>query len=459
MAAQDFHPHSGDNQLPAGEFNLKLDPGQTLQEMGITGIADQTILNCPPINGRGIYCRGDNLLVKNFEWRGSGFFADKSGGRNTNVVIDNIIFKVAGDAIKATSGFSRGKITNNLFRNSGWATYLYNGDQTVIANNETYGCGFNWSNFGAAAANFANLIEQNWGTGISGPLFQLQGAFQDLIVQDNEGVDFAQTGNNNDRYFISAPLETSVNPIIRRNRCLLPTLANTPYDQFVVITFELGGQNYDCYDNYSIGGNDIVAINGANARGKVRDNRFALYDHGFGCSNGAQVIASNNGATVALTWDINRRSPGRNFRYGSTPPIQPPPNMPSPTILSPAPGTSLKLGQIINAVCKDSTTIAFDLMGDGLGDFATGAGTSLSARIPANATTAQKVQIKATGPGGNAMQEYPLIADVTQPPPVDPCAGVKAQLAAEQQKTAQLTATNQSLTTKLNNIHAESAIP
>jgi chaperonin cofactor prefoldin len=107
----------------------------------------------------------------------------------------------------------------------------------------------------------------------------------------------------------------------------MPTNAQSPIGRSTLIVFELGGQNFDCYDNYSDGGENVCAVDGTHATGKAHDNCFKNYVGGPFNANAATATFNNNTPTTILTWDVTRPRPSRFSRYGTIPvpvPVPPP---------------------------------------------------------------------------------------------------------------------------------------
>jgi len=73
--------------------------------------------------------------------------------------------------------------------------------------------------------------------------------------------------------------------------------------------FEIGGDGTIVEDNYSVGGNHILAANdGLDTTSILAQNNLWLnYIQGAG---GRGLTLFNNGPDVQLTWDINRPLPG-----------------------------------------------------------------------------------------------------------------------------------------------------
>ncbi len=336
----------------SGGGTIKLTPGETYTDViGLispySALPNNTSLVCdgpaPAIiayssnQGYAMKSVSAGQSFKRIRFTNGGLFLESAGCQN--VTVDNCEFaqsvttgpKQCG--LELSSPGQSAVITNNLFAGTNKSLALYagaGGTNCTVANNEFINVfsGIHWDGGGTNT-----LIEQNYGTGITGQFIELQGNPVDLVVQDN---DYEKPTHevNGSKYAYSIPVEGGKNIIVRRNRSRAPKNADVTNGETTRIVFELGGKyGVDASDNYSDGGNDVVAINGAGATGKVHDNRFANYHHMTGNNNGATCTLTNNGPNVVLTWDINRERPKRNVRYGTTPiPPQPPQYLDDPLI-------------------------------------------------------------------------------------------------------------------------------
>jgi hypothetical protein len=292
---------------------------------------------------------GSNLTIRNISFQGRGVFIDSPSGMNANITIDNNSFDLTGVsgekscAVEFTSGLRNSKITNNTFTNiTDTGVYGYYWDSLTIANNE-----FNGGNEGIHVIDFGNssknlLMEQNHFQSLHRMGIEYQGGGQNTIVQDNYYEKPVMTSNfadNNSTFAYSIIADQSVGTIIRRNTSIAP---ERPDGVGVRIIFEVGGDNTLVEDNYSSGGNHVLAANDMNGTTSimVRNNRWTGYLQG---PAGRGMTLINNGPNVALTWDINRGIPGPNRRLTSTgwsteglPPAPDPTPTPTPT---PTPST------------------------------------------------------------------------------------------------------------------------
>lgn len=268
----------------------------------------------------------NGVKLKGFRLRGGGIFIEGPNGLCDGLEVDDVEFEtVIGPgakqcALEFSCRVQNFKITRCLYiGNAKWGVFNGNfgGDNGLIANNEFIGIasGLHFDGPGSAVT-----IEQNYGEGIAGAMIEAQGSAAGMIIQDN---DYAKpnTTVNGSKYFISAPLADGSNAVIRRNRAIGPTWGQVaPGQEPTRIVFELGGKNLTAEDNFSNGGNDVCAVNGSKATGKVQNNRFANFDHATGNNNGSTATLANNGPNTVLTWDIARPRPSRFSRYVSTPP-------------------------------------------------------------------------------------------------------------------------------------------
>ncbi|WP_428940074.1 right-handed parallel beta-helix repeat-containing protein [Fontivita pretiosa] len=279
----------------------------------------------------------NNATFSQLTFQGAGLFIDRTNssqsGMVQGVIVDNCRFNVqgGGNGIEFTVGLRNSRITNNTFNpiNGDNGIYGYNWDNLVIANNEFYNGneGIHLIAHWDPSPNL--LIEQNYFSGLRRMGIEIQGGGVNTIIQDNfyENPSLSPRYNDNLSCFAySIICDRSQNTIVRRNTSIAP---QRPDGTGVRVIFELGGFNLQAYDNYSYGGNHVVAVNGTNATGVVRDNRFSNYLIGPSNANGAKVVFINNGPNVPLTWDINRGRPYPNQRFGEAPPVGEAPESPS----------------------------------------------------------------------------------------------------------------------------------
>lgn len=278
--------------------------------------------------------RGSGLTVTGFRFDGPGIFLDHpQGKRIENLIVDNNTFalETRGDkhnSIEFTTGLRNSRITNNYFNpiHGDNGIYGYYWDNLTIANNtfENGNEGIHLTDFGDVSRNL--LIEQNYFAGLHRMGIELQGGGWDTIVQDNYYEKPSMTSNFNDNRetFAYSIIADSHNTIVRRNTSIAP---ERPDGVGVRIVFEIGGDNTIVEENYSVGGNHVLAMNDGvgSASVIVRNNLWMGYLQGpsmtFPAPNRTMQLI-NNGPHVKLSWDINRGKPGPNRRFESVAPPQ-----------------------------------------------------------------------------------------------------------------------------------------
>lgn len=292
-----------------------------------------------------------NAKFTNLTLRGRGFnFATNVGAMVEGVIIDNCHLDVQGggnnNGVEFTTGLRNTQITNNVFHlGGGNGIYGYNWDNFLIANNWFLNPpGQPGSEAIHAIAHLYSspnmTIEQNYFSGVHRMAIEYQGGGVDTIVRDNwyENPNISATESQNaDTFAYSIVADRSLRTITTRNVAIMPTNAQSPDGKGVRIVFELGGKSLNAYDNYSDGGNDAVAINGAGSTGTVGPNKFFNYHHRTGNNNGSTTNynPSQNAAGVTLTFNpfaTDRLRPEPNKRYGV--PTPPPTGVPAPTNLT-----------------------------------------------------------------------------------------------------------------------------
>lgn len=309
--------HAGDTILfSGGTFNLSSE---------VLVASDRTYLgqNGATLKGVGehgniLAVKGDNVTFKGLTFSGGGVFLDKNGGgKNNNILFDYNVFNLnvtGGDhrsAITFTSGLSNSKITNNYFTgyNSSFGLYGYTYSNLTIANNEFVNIEAGMHIDAFAGSNSGNLlVEQNYIRGVKGMGMEFQGQANGDIFQDNwyehpafETIPGSANGNT---MAYSLILDGSSNTIIRRNTAIMPLKVSG--NDYVRITFEVGGDNTLVEDNYSNGGNHVLAMNDGkdSASVTVRNNRFLNFAQNIGISFPAAnrtMTSTNNGANVTLS--------------------------------------------------------------------------------------------------------------------------------------------------------------
>jgi hypothetical protein len=266
----------------------------------------------------------DNIRIAGLTFVGKPIFIDKPGGAMVeNLKINNNTFDVEAtgpnfNGITFTTGLRNSSITNNTFSpiRGDNGIYGYYWDNLTIANNE-FISGNEGIHLVDHAGNGRNLlIEQNYFSHLHRMGIELQGGGIDTIVQDNfyENPDMTPVFNdNNDTFAFSIIADRSKNTIIRRNTSIAP---ERPDGVGVRIVFEVGGDNTIVEQNYSVGGNHILAANdGVGTTSTLaRNNRWSGFLQG---ANGRGLTLKNNGPNVELDWNINRGRPGRYIRLNA----------------------------------------------------------------------------------------------------------------------------------------------
>lgn len=281
---------------------------------------------------------GSNLTFKGLTFDGRGIWMERSGASIDNVVVDNNWFKLPSSSSDHRSSIQfqtlirNTRITNNVFDPIAGEVgiYGYYWDNLLIANNAFMNGveGIHVINHDDKARDM--VIEQNYFAGLHRMGIEYQAGGWNTVVQDNWYENPVMTSNfndNRDTFAYSIICDRSQNTIVRRNVSIAP---ERPDGTGVRVIFELGGFNLQAYDNYSDGGNHVVAVNGTGATGVVRDNLFKNYLKGPSNANGAKVTFANNGPNVPLTWSLSRGRPGPNHRLGAPLPDPDPDPEPDP---------------------------------------------------------------------------------------------------------------------------------
>ncbi len=339
----DFGPRPNDGQNDSGAIQAAINnshPGDTIAFAGgnydiggsitLKGNRNYTgggsaILKGDP-NVQIFQAHEDNIRIADFTFDGKPIFFDKPGQRNmaSGIVIDSNIFHLRAsgcnnNGITFTTGLRNSSITNNRFdpMQGENGIYGYYWDNLRIANNQFFN-GTEGIHVVDQSNNSGGLtIEQNHFSSLHRMGVEIQGGGNNTLVQDNyyeNPVMFGEFNRNNDTFAYSIISDKSNNTVVRRNTAIMPTSGNSPDGTGVRIVFELGGHNVQCYDNYSVGGNHIIAGNGNGASGAARDNRVSGFRQAPGNANGAGLQFANNGPNVQLSWDINRPKPGPHGR-------------------------------------------------------------------------------------------------------------------------------------------------
>lgn len=314
-----------------------------------------------------------NAKFANLTFSGRGIKMDRpSNAMVEGMIFDNNLFDVThrgyNNGIEWTTGLRDSKITNNIFYVGGNnGVDGYNWDNVTIANNWFLNPPGTWGNEGIHMHAFLYsssdlLIEQNYFSGLNRMGIEYQYGGVDTLVQDNWYENPYQLPSD-DKFAYSIVADEGVDTITRRNTAIMPTRAQDPVT-YVKIVFELGGHNLKAYDNYTWGGNHVVAVNGYNASGDVYNNFFdefhqAPSNHGgnlahanlhlplsdpkhnddrlFNEDGSSRPSFNPDGRIVGSTAPIRYR-PLTNQRYGELPPDPPTDNKPAtPTSLSATP--------------------------------------------------------------------------------------------------------------------------
>jgi hypothetical protein len=321
--------------FPAGVFEIskRLNPrggGRIIQ--GATQLvwqgdrlvaSSQTILK-PAGEQFVFYLNGSNLTLRNLTFQGRALLCDRPNNlMNSGLVIDNCWFtlNVKGeqqDAIEFTTGLADSRITNCVFDpiDGDNGIYGYNWSNLTIANNQFLNGNEGIHLVAHADASKDLLIEQNYFAGLRRMGIEIQGGGVNTVVQDNyyeKPRMSAKSGDNDSTFAYSIVSDRSKGTRVRRNVSIAP---DRPDGVGVRIIFELGGSDFLCEDNYSDGGNHVIAVNGAKASGIARNNLLKGFLEGPRNSNDARGIFLNNGADVKLPVDlISRGKPGPNRRF------------------------------------------------------------------------------------------------------------------------------------------------
>jgi hypothetical protein len=287
-----------------------------------------------------------NVKFTQLTFRGRGMQTSISSGMVEGMIVDNCHFDITNrghnGGIELFNGLRQSSITNNVFNVGGEnGIYGYNWDRLTIANNMflnasdgTYG-GEGMHLIAHSDSSSSLLIEQNFFSGLRRMGAEIQGGGINTIVQDNWYEYNGQYGYTADTMAYSIINDRAQSPKVLRNYAKMPKSVDSVDGIGVRIIFEIGGKNLLTEDNYSDGGNHVIAGNGSGATGNARNNKIMNYREGPRNANGATIQFSNNNANVTLTWDpVTRGKPGPNHRYGQSqpPPPPPPPELPATPI-------------------------------------------------------------------------------------------------------------------------------
>jgi hypothetical protein len=303
--------------FPAGTYSVR----SSLRLRGnrnYSGAGDRTILAGNASNHI-FKISQDNIRIEHFTFDGKPIFLDKPGNQMVeNIVINDNTFHVnaKGDnynGITFTTGLRNSRITNNTFDpiNGDNGIYGYYWDKLTISANE-----FIDGNEGIHLVDHNDRsrglrMEQNYFSGLRRMGIELQGGGSGTLVQDNyyENPVMSEDRNANGATFAySIIADESSGTIIRRNTSIAP---QRPDGIGVRIIFEVGGDGTLVEENYSVGGNHVLASNDGVGSTSVlaRNNRWSGYLQG---ASGRELTLENNGDDADLTWNVNRGKPERN---------------------------------------------------------------------------------------------------------------------------------------------------
>ncbi len=313
LAAANAAGAGGTVIIPSGTFNLRNQivlPGNRAY-LGQSGARLKGLTPEGPL----VKASGDGFTFEGITFDGGGIFMDKSGSFSANNVFNNNVFRLTGNGserngINFTCGFRNTRITNNYFTsidtggNHSFGLYGYNYWDLTIANNEfiDIGAGMHIDAFGGSGN---LLVEQNYLKGVKGMGLEFQGTATNLKFIDNwyeEPSFVARPGTANGNTFAySLIVDKSSNIQILRNVMIAPKRGAVPNaNDYVRVTFEVGGDNALVEDNYSNGGNHVLAMNDGVGTSSViaRNNKFINYAQAASCSfctTGRSLTLSNNG--------------------------------------------------------------------------------------------------------------------------------------------------------------------
>jgi hypothetical protein len=395
QAAIDAAGSGGTIQFPAGNFRVSGNlharsnrtyvgvtafhcPDWTAKPLSFVGTAHSRIT---PTGEFAVFrVEQSNLTFRQLTLEGRGIYMHGGSNPINNIVIDNNWFAQPNGSPAQLRGsvwfdtlLTNSRITNNVFNpikmeNGIWGYYWNN---LLIANNAFIDGieGMHLINHDDKGRDL--VIEQNYFANLRRMAIEYQAGGWNTVVQDNHYENPVLTSNVNqnlDTFAYSIVADRSQNTITRRNTAIAP---ERPDGYGVRVMFELGGFNIQCYDNYSIGGYNSIAVNGTRATGVARDNRISNYLNGPYNANGATAQFANNNGGVGLTWNPSRGRPGPNHRLGNPlpdpdpqpepdpdpdPPPPPPPDANIPGAPSNLSGKTLGLSQLELNWSDGSTT-------------------------------------------------------------------------------------------------------
>lgn len=287
------------------------------------------VLRLPPTNqGYAYKVTSNDTTLQGFQQIGGGIFSEAT----KNLTVDDIESEQT-----ATSGKKCGleisaaieglKVTRCRFTGNNGAFAIFSASaliRALIANNEfiSLRAGMHLASDSPTVLN--NVIEQNYMRGIVAQAFELQGAGTGWMIQDNwvEYHNLLASGNN-DAYSYSLPLAGASGTSITNNVSIQKRSADELDKIGVRIIFEMGGKNVLVQNNYSDGGNHVIAGNGAGGTGVASANLIKNYREAPRNANGNTTAYTNNGDAVKLVPDlIARGRPQRFSRYGAVvPPV------------------------------------------------------------------------------------------------------------------------------------------
>lgn len=342
---------------------IKLTPGETYT--GITGLVGQyfalpvgcsiigrtstaepyPVLRIPSTpEGYAFKFQHNGCMLHGFQQIGGGIFGEGPNGINDGSFVDDVAFTndhtrgSKAHALEFSCLMRNARITRCIFAGKNFGLYTDKGyDNATVANN--------WFDQIAAGIHLdANqvskklLIEQNYFRGMIGMGIELQGTSSDITVQDNWYEDPRYIYDSSKMAY-SLILDKSGTIRTLRNVHISKTLAQEP-TAFVRDIFEAGGDDHLLSDNYSDGGNCILAGNdGVGTCSVTLDgNRFKNYREPPRLSfaaPGRSLTVKNTSATQALSATMEDRiakllKPQRFARYSTgvspvpLPPIEDP---------------------------------------------------------------------------------------------------------------------------------------
>lgn len=269
-------------------------------------------------NNYSLHFSGNGLDVSGFTFVGRGIFMDRDGNQMVEgVSIRNNTFAVdvAGadaDGIKFTTGLRNSAIHNNTFTHAKGANNGiegYNWDNLTISNNSFVNGneGIHMYDFKVSSKDLR--VASNYFSGLSRMGIEIQGGGANTIVEDNyyeNPAFYENAADNGETFAYSIIADESTGTIVRRNAAIAP---DRPDGTGVRIMFEIGGDGTLVEDNYSLGGNHVLASNDRSGTTTVLAQNNLFLDY-LEAPSGLGLTLLNNGPDTQLSWDINRPIPG-----------------------------------------------------------------------------------------------------------------------------------------------------